>query len=56
MEEEGEDVSDIPKLDETNNWAYAYLREKGNTYQYVPEECHPALKQVKSSQVKLIYL
>jgi len=44
MEEEGEDVSHIPKLDETNNWAYAYLREKGNTYQYVPEECHPALK------------
>jgi len=44
MEEEGEDVSHIPKLDETNNWAYAYLREKGNMYQYVPEECHPALK------------
>ena len=35
----------IPKLDETNNVAYKYLRSIGNTWEYKPEECHNKLKR-----------
>jgi len=34
----------IPKLDETNNESYRYLRNIGCMYQYDPQECHPKLK------------
>ena len=36
---------EIPKLDETNNVAYAYLRAHGNFWQYTPDECHDKLKR-----------
>jgi len=34
----------ILKLDESNNVSYAYLRSKGNMWQYDPSEPHPKLK------------
>jgi len=34
----------VPKLDESNNESYAYLRSKGNMWQYDPDEVHPKLK------------
>ena len=34
----------IPKLTPENNVSYAYLRSKGNMYEYDPNEPHPKLK------------
>jgi len=36
---------EIPKLDETNNIAYAYLRAHGNHWQYHPDQVHNKLKK-----------
>jgi len=34
----------IPKLDETNNLCYKYLRDHGNNWQYNPEAVDPRMK------------
>lgn len=34
----------IPKLDETNNISYRYLRDNGSSWQYDPHMVHPKLK------------
>lgn len=39
-----EEQANIPKLTAENNLSYAYLRSKGNTWQYDPNEPHPKLK------------
>jgi len=40
-----EQQKEIPKLDETNNVSYAYLRSIGNTWTYKPNETHNKLKR-----------
>merc|ERR1719411_868747 len=44
MDPEEVEERGIPKLDETNNVSYKYLRDIGCMYQYDPEECHHKLK------------
>jgi len=39
-----EEQKHVPKLDETNNLSYKYLRSKGNNWQYDPKKVHPKIR------------